>query len=46
MKLWQKLALTSLFFVVLAVQLTQFYMLERNFESGLRREKEQALSVH
>ncbi len=46
MKLWQKLALTSLLFVVLAVQLTQFLMLERNFESELRREKDAAVADH
>jgi len=46
MKLWQKISLISLAFVMLAIQITQYRLLERSFENSLQREKQTAISVH
>ena len=35
MKLWQKISLIALVFVTLAVQLTQFYILDSHFRSAI-----------
>lgn len=37
MKLWQKISLIALVFVTLAVQLTQFYILDSHFRSAIAR---------
>ena len=46
MKLWQKVSLTALVFVMLAIQLTQFLVLERSFENSIQRERQTAVSAH
>ncbi len=46
MKLWQKVSLTALLFVMLAIQITQFLVLERSFENALLRERQTAVSAH
>ena len=46
MKLWQKISLISLAFVMLAIQITQYRLLDRSFENSLLREKQTAISVH
>ncbi|MGN0479307.1 MAG: ATP-binding protein [Hominenteromicrobium sp.] len=46
MKLWQKVSLTALVFVMLAIQLTQFFVLERSFENSITRERQLAVSAH
>lgn len=46
MKLWQKVSLTALLFVMLAIQLTQFLVLERSFENAILRERQTAVSAH
>ncbi len=46
MKLWQKISLISLAFVMLAIQITQYRLLERSFENSIEREKQTAVSVH
>lgn len=46
MKLWQKVSLTALVFVMLAIQLTQFLVLERSFENSITRERQLAVSAH
>ena len=45
MKLWQKVSLTALIFVMLAIQLTQFLVLERSFENSIQRERQTAVTV-
>ena len=46
MKLWQKISLIALVFVTLAVQLTQFYILDSHFRSAIAREVNSAASAH
>ena len=46
MKLWQKISLIALMFVTLAVQLTQFYILDSHFRSAIAREVNSAASAH
>ena len=46
MKLWQKVSLTALVFVMLAIQLTQFLVLDRSFENAIARERKSAVSAH
>lgn len=46
MKLWQKISLIALVFVALAVQLTQFYILDSHFRSAIAREVNSAASAH
>ena len=46
MKLWQKISLIALVFVTLAVQLTQFYILDSHFRSDIAREVNSAASSH
>lgn len=46
MKLWQKVSLTALIFVMLAIQLTQFLVLERSFENSIQRERQTAVAAH
>jgi len=46
MKLWQKVSLTALIFVMLAIQITQFVILERSFENAVAREKQTAIASH
>lgn len=46
MKLWQKVSLTALVFVMLAIQLTQFLVLENSFENAVEREKQTAAAAH
>ena len=46
MKLWQIISLIALMFVTLAVQLTQFYILDSHFRSAIAREVNSAASAH
>lgn len=46
MKLWQKVSLTALVFVMLAIQLIQFFMLERSFENSIAREQQTSVAAH
>lgn len=46
MKLWQKVSLTALVFVMLAIQLTQFITLEGSFANSIYRERQLAVSAH
>jgi len=46
MRLWQKISLISLAFVMLAIQITQYTLLERSFKNSVQREKETAVAVH
>lgn len=46
MKLWQKVSLTALVFVMLAIQLTQFFTLENSFENTIAREQRTAVASH
>ena len=46
MRLWQRISLIALAFVMLAIQITQYRLLERSFENSVLREKENAVSVH
>lgn len=46
MKLWQKISLIALAFVMLAIQLTQYVLLERSFENAVEREQQTASAAH
>lgn len=46
MRLWQKISLIALAFVMLAIQITQYRLLERSFENSVLREKQTAITVH
>lgn len=46
MKLWQRVFLVALAFVMFAIQATQLFVLERSFDSAVKREYQLAASAH